>query len=123
MGGNGGHGGGYDRDIDDEDENHGNGRQNKGGYNREFTSVSPNKVVVPYFSGTNLINKPYLPFNKVVRKLIKAQGPSGALLLSILDDVEKYGVELYDNDRLQALMLQCPKAQEYNIAIQTVLDN
>ena len=42
-------------------------------------------------------------------------------VLSILDDVEKYETEPYDNDKLQVLMPQCPKAQEYNIAIQTLL--
>ena len=75
------------------------------------------------FSGVNLNTKPYMPFNKAVRKLIKAQGPKGVVLLTILDEVEKYGDEPFDNDRLLALIEQYPKATEYNLAIQNVLEN
>ena len=37
--------------------------------------------------------------------------------------MEKYGALPYDNSKLEALANLCPKAYEYNIAIQNVLEN
>ena len=64
-----------------------------------------------------------MPFNKVARKLIKAQGPRGVSLLQILDEVETYGSEPFGNSKLEALVEQCPRVAEYNVAIQPVLEN
>ena len=118
----GGDGGGEDDGGVNEDDNNMDG----GGYGRdynEFTLVSFDEVVIPVFSSINLQSKPYMPFNKVVRKLIKAQGPKGVLVLIIPDDVEIYGAETDDNEKLERLVAQVPRAREYNIAIQNVLEN
>ena len=66
-------------------------------YNREFTLGSPNKIVVPTFSGTQFNGRPYMPFNKAIKEFIKAQGATGLQLLTILQDVDKYG----DKQQLQ----------------------
>ena len=118
--GGGDEGGGGDGGVNEDDNNLDGGR-----YGRdytEFTLVSRNKGVIPVLSGINLQSKPYMPFNKAIRKLI-AQGPKGVLLLIILDDVEIYGAETYDNEKLERLVAQVPRAREYNIAIQNVLEN
>ena len=78
-------------------------------------------VIIPTVTGTNQSHTCHSA--KPVRKLIKAQGPRGVVPLQILDDVEKYGEAPYDNTKLEALTAQCPRAQEYNIAIQIVLEN
>ena len=122
MGRDGGAGGGYGGPPDDEDE-YDSANMNKSNQYREVTLVSPNKIVIQTFSGNNLNSKPYLPFNKSIRKLIKAQGRNGLVLLQILDYVEKYGPKLFTNTKLAALVEQCPRAVEYNVAIQNVLGN
>ena len=118
----GGDGGGEDDEGVNGDDNNWNGGRHGRDY-REFSLVSPNKVVVPILSGINLQNKPYMPFNKAVRRLIQTQGPRGVVLLSILDDVETYGAEPHDDDKLQRLIALNPRAREYNIAIQNVVEN
>ena len=121
VGGNGPLGGDHNEDPDDEDENRIMDRGRNDMYHREFMLVSPSKILVPAFSGTNLITKPYMPFNKVVKKLVKAQGHRGLQLFAILEDVEKYGDKLSDNNKLTALVAVCPKDYEYNAAIQIAL--
>ena len=92
MGGNGYHDGSpNDDDHDDEDDNYNTERDKGDKYHREFKLVSPNKIVVPRFSGTSLATRSYMPFNKAAKKLIKAQGPRGIQLLTILERVETYG--------------------------------
>ena len=96
MGGSGSPGGGpggFGDEPDGEDEQGDSERRDKDQYYKEFTPVSPSKVVITVFTGVNLHSKPYMPFNKVVREFIKAQGPNGIMLLTILDEVEKYGGE------------------------------
>ena len=44
-------------------------------------------------------------------------------LIQILEDVERYGAQPYDKDKFAALAQQCPRAYEYNVAIQNVLEN
>ena len=61
--------------------------------------------------------------NKAVKKLINAQGPRGIQLLTIFDNVETYGDKPYDNNKLAALAAQCPRAYEYQVAIQNVLQS
>lgn len=64
-----------------------------------------------------------MPFNKAVKKLIKAQGRRGLELLTIMEDVEKYYADPYDEAKLIALMVQCPWAVEYQEVIQNGLEN
>ena len=63
-----------------------------------------------------------MPFNKAIKKLIKAQGAKGINLTTILDNVETYGEKPYDNSKLMALAEQEPRAHEYSNAIQNVLE-
>ena len=93
MGGGGPPGGDPDEPDDNDDDGGHADRHNKDSQHKEFTLVSLNKVIILIFTGTNLHTKLYMPFNKAVRKLIKAQGPRGTVLLQILDDVEKHGSE------------------------------
>ena len=97
---NGSPGGLHDNDDDDTQDD----GQMRNLHNKEFSLVSPNKIIVPMLSGTNLHNKPYMPFNKAKRKFIRTQGQSGIVLLQIFDDVEKYGAELYTNNKLVAFL-------------------
>lgn len=96
---------------DDEDDNYPNDRQPRDNYKREFILVISKNIVIPNFSGTNSTMRPYMPFNTAIRKLIKAQGPRGTVLFIILDEVENYGAEPFDHDKLEALIAQCPRAQ------------
>ena len=84
--------------------------------------MSPNKIIVPTFSGTHLSGKPYTPFNTAIKKLIKAQGAKGINLITILENVEAYGDKPYGKIKLMALAEQEPRAYEYSIAIQNVLE-
>ena len=84
--------------------------------------MSPSKIIVPTFPGTHLSSKPYMPLNKAIKKLIKAQGAKGYNLIIILENVEIYGDKPYDNTKLMALADQEPRAYEYSIAIQNVLE-
>ena len=63
-----------------------------------------------------------MPFDKAIRKLIRAQGPKGLTLLQILDNVEMYGSRPYDDNKLEALAQQCPRACEYNTGIIAALE-
>ena len=87
------------------------GRTGRDNYYREFTHVSPNNTVIQIFISINVHNEFYMQFNKAARKLIKAQGPKGALLFDIMYDVEKYGAETCSDDRIDAFMLQRPRAR------------
>ena len=91
--------------------------------NKEFILVNPRNVTVQTFSGTNLHTRPYMPFNKAMRQLMRAQGGDGELLLKMFDQVEKWGSVPFDNDQLNALATQYPIVTQFNIAIQTALEN
>lgn len=123
LGGSGYPGGdpGDRSDGEDDINNHGERQRGDNQY-REFTLVSPNKIIVPTFSGIHLNRKPYMQFNKAIKKLIKAQGANGMNLITILEDVTTYGDKPYGNNKLVALAEQEPRAYEYSIAIQNVLD-
>ena len=114
-------GGDPDDGSNDGDNNHETDRDKGHNYHREFTLVSPNKIVVPKFSGTQLGSRPYMPCNKAIKTLIKAQGAKGFQLFPILQDIEKYGDKPCDSSRLAALAEIGTKAYEYNAAIQIVL--
>ena len=90
---------------------------------KEFMLVNPRNVIVPSFSGFTLNSKPYMPFNKAMRKLIRAQGIDGELMLEVLIEVEKYCNTPFDNDKFHDLILQCPKAAQFNAAVQAALEN
>ena len=63
LGGSGPPGGDPDWHNED-DEGTGDGdRHGRNNYHREFTLVSPNKVIIQPFSGTHLHSKPYMPFH------------------------------------------------------------
>ena len=69
MGGNGGPGGGNGGGPEDDDDDYQDTSvNNKNNQHREFTFISPNKIVIHNFSGINLTNKFYLPFNKSIRE-------------------------------------------------------
>ena len=91
--------------------------------NKEFMLVNPRNVVVQTLSGINLNRLPYMPFNKSLRKLIRAQGEDGDLLLIILDNVERYGSNPFDNDKLNDMIEQCPLVAQFNTAVQAALEN
>ena len=122
VGGSGPPGGGHDDDPEGEDDIQTLDRGRGDSYHRGFMLVCPSKIVVPTFSGANLTTKPYMPFNKAVKKLVKAHGPRGLQLFAILEDVEKYGDKPYDNNKLTALAARCPRTYEYNAAIQKALE-
>ena len=71
-------------------------------YGREFILANLRNIIVPTFSGTNLSAKPYIPFNKVMRKLIRALGEDGETLLDILNEIKTYGDVSFDNDKLNS---------------------
>ena len=91
-------------------------------YSRELFQVSPSKIIVPTFSGTQLNSRPYMPFNKAIKKLMEAQGSKGLPLLTIVQDRGKYGERPYDNDKLVEIANIIHKVYEYNVAIQIVLE-
>ena len=121
-GGGGGHLGGDPGDGPDGEDNNNHGDRHRDNYHREFTLVSPNKIIVPVFAGAHLSSKPYMPFNKAIKKFIKTQGAKGMNLTSLLGNVETYGDKPYDHNKLMALAEQEPRAHEYSIAIQNVLE-
>ena len=90
---------------------------------REFSLVKSSNIIIQVFSGKNLNNNPYLPFNKSLKRLIYNHGADGEQLLEILEGVEKYGSTKFDNDKLKLLLVQYPKVAEYNRAIKSSLLN
>ena len=114
-------------DGDDGDDNNGRTTCRVAGRgddrSREFSLVKSSNIIIQTFSGKNLNNNPYLPFNKSLKRLIYNQGADGEELLEILEGVEKFGATKFDNTKLQALRKQYPKATEYNRAITSLLLN
>ena len=90
-GGCGAPGGGSNDDPDDNEDYNIADKNSKDSYYKEFTLVNPNMIIISVFSGVHLQTKPYMQFNKVVKKFIKAQGPRSMMLLSILDKVDSRG--------------------------------
>ena len=90
---------------------------------KELMLVNPRNVIVQTFSGTNLHNRPYMPFNKAMRKLIRAQGGDGELLLNIFDQVEEWGSTPFNNDKFSALVSHYHIVTQFNNAIQAALEN
>ena len=56
---------------------------------------NPDKIIVPVFTGSYLSNRPYMPFNNFIKRLILSQGSDGEILLKILDKVEALGATKY----------------------------
>ena len=71
--GGGGYPGGDPEDGPDDGGNY-QDRDRNNTYNNEFTLVSQIEIVVPTLSGAQLNSRPYLPFNKAIKKLIKTGG-------------------------------------------------
>ena len=90
---------------------------------KEFILLNPRNVMVQPFSGTNLHTRPYMAFNKALRKFIRAQGKDGELLLKILDEVEKCGSTPFDNEKLNVLIQHYPIVTQSNTAVQAALEN
>ena len=90
---------------------------------REFSLVKFSNIIIQVFSGKNLNNNFYLPFNKSLTPFIYNKGVDGERLLEILESVEKFGVTNFDDVKLKVLFGQYPKAAEYNRAITPLLRN
>ena len=98
--------------------------QMEGGNQRhtdESMRINPNNVIAPMLSGTDLNNKPRMPFNKALGQQMRAQGEDGEMLLEIFDEIEKYGATPFEHDKPNDLIIQHPQAARYHIAVQAAL--
>ena len=90
---------------------------------REFLPVKASNTTITVFTGFNLNNNFYIPFNKAISKSIFTQGGDGEALLNILDHVETYGDDKFMSIHLRALTDGCPRVYEYVRVVNVALLN
>lgn len=90
---------------------------------REFSLAKSSSIIIQPFSWKSLNSNPYMPFNNSLKRLVYNQGADGEQLLDILEWEEKYGATKFDNNKLQVLAKEYPKALEYNRAATSLLLN
>ena len=115
--GGGGHGGSDGDGPGDDDYIDRNGvigtGYNNGNRKTDFAMVKSSNITITAFSGSSLPSNPYLPFYKVVKRLIYNQGEDGELVLDILVQVEKCGAAIFTKAQYKELVRQCPKATAF----------